>query len=149
MKQNEKIKKLRIQRGFTQKELGEKAGISESTIRKYELGQRNPKFETISRIASSLGVSVVSLLDDTDSFDESLFRENHYSVLSIIDEVNYKIAPIGTTVKELIQEGYIWIDTPTASFEISKDELIGLNEKIDEYSRFLISELEKKHTEVK
>ena len=69
--------------------------------------------------------------------------------MSIIDEINYKIAPIGTTVKELIQEGYIWIDTPTASFEISKDELIELNEKIDEYSKFLISELEKKHTDTK
>lgn len=149
MNQNEKIKKLRLQRGFTQKELGEKSGISESTIRKYELGQRNPKFETLSKIASSLGVSAVSLLDDNDSFEESLFRETHYSVLSIIDEINYKIAPIGTTVKELIQEGYIWIDTPTASFEISKDELIELNEKIDEYSKFLISELEKKHTDTK
>ena len=40
-----KIREFRKARGMTQKELGEKSGIAEPTIRRYELGKLNPKFE--------------------------------------------------------------------------------------------------------
>ena len=51
-----KIRELRKARGLTQKELGEKAGIAEPTIRRYELGKLNPKFETVQKIAKALNV---------------------------------------------------------------------------------------------
>lgn len=60
----EKIKKLRQLRKWTQKELGEHSGISEATIRKYELGLRNPKTAQINKIAEALGVQPSALLDD-------------------------------------------------------------------------------------
>ena len=44
-----KIRELRKARGLTQKELGERAGIAEPTIRRYELGKLNPKFETVQK----------------------------------------------------------------------------------------------------
>lgn len=50
------IKKLRKARGFTQKELAERAGISESAMRSYELGDRKPKPEVTERIAMALRV---------------------------------------------------------------------------------------------
>ena len=46
-----KIKFFRTLQNMTQKSLGEKAGIGEATIRKYELGIRNPKLEQIKKIA--------------------------------------------------------------------------------------------------
>ena len=51
-----KIKKLREKRGFTQKELGELCGISESAMRSYELGDRKPKREILDRVARALQV---------------------------------------------------------------------------------------------
>lgn len=45
------IRKYRKQKGFTQKQLGEKCGINEANIRKYELGSQNPKIETLQKIA--------------------------------------------------------------------------------------------------
>lgn len=51
-----KIRELRKARGLTQRELGEKAGIAEPTIRRYELGKLNPKFETVQKIAKALNV---------------------------------------------------------------------------------------------
>ena len=53
----ERIRELRNERGLTQKELGERAGIAEPTIRRYELGKLNPKFETVQKIASGLNVT--------------------------------------------------------------------------------------------
>ena len=51
-----KIREFRKARGMTQKELGEKSGIAEPTIRRYELGKLNPKFETVKKIATALNV---------------------------------------------------------------------------------------------
>lgn len=50
------IKKLRRKSGLTQKELAELAGISESAMRSYELGDRKPKREVLERIAMALRV---------------------------------------------------------------------------------------------
>lgn len=52
-----RIKLFRERRGLTQKQLGERAGILEATVRKYEIGQRNPKPDQIARIAEALGVT--------------------------------------------------------------------------------------------
>ena len=43
MTTGEKIKYFRTKKNMTQKGLGEATGIGEATIRKYELGIRNPE----------------------------------------------------------------------------------------------------------
>lgn len=63
MKIGEKIKNFRILHDMTQKTLGEKAGISEATIRKYELGIRNPKPAQVKKIAQALEIGENLLLD--------------------------------------------------------------------------------------
>lgn len=65
----ENIKKYRTERGLTQKQLGEACNppMAESTIRQYELGFRNPKPDTLQKIATALGVSCYNL-------DENLRR---------------------------------------------------------------------------
>lgn len=57
----ERIRAERIRQQLTQKELGEKCGIAEPTIRRYELGGLNPKLSTIERIAMALGVPIAEL----------------------------------------------------------------------------------------
>ena len=62
MKTSERIRKLRLERGLTQKALGEACGIGESTIRKYELNLLNPKLETLEKIAKTLNVPYFDLV---------------------------------------------------------------------------------------
>ena len=52
----ENIKKYRIQRGLTQKQLGRLCGMADSAIRRYENNGANPKRETLAKIAKALGV---------------------------------------------------------------------------------------------
>lgn len=52
------IRYYRERAGLTQKELGDKCAIAEPTIRRYELGKLNPKYETLRKIADALNVSV-------------------------------------------------------------------------------------------
>ena len=52
-----RIRLFREHKGLTQKQLGDAAGIIEATIRKYEIGQRNPKPEQIKLIADALEIT--------------------------------------------------------------------------------------------
>lgn len=62
----EHIRELRKNAKLTQKELGQKLGVSASMIGQYENDLRNPKPSTISKIASALGVSASYLAGVTN-----------------------------------------------------------------------------------
>lgn len=53
-----RIRDFRKSANLTQKQLGEKIGVSGAMIGQYETGVRNPKRETLERIADALGVHV-------------------------------------------------------------------------------------------
>jgi len=57
----EQIKKIRIQKGLTQKQVADACGMADSAIRKYESGIMRPKPLTVSRIAKALGVEPLEL----------------------------------------------------------------------------------------
>lgn len=62
-KLGEKIKKLRESYGMTIKDLSDKSGVGQSTISEIETGKaKNPKSETLSKLAKALNVTVDSLL---------------------------------------------------------------------------------------
>ena len=50
----ENIRRLRKARGLTLKELGDMIGVSESYIRAYESGRRNPKPSSLQTLADAL-----------------------------------------------------------------------------------------------
>jgi len=55
---SENMRKIRLQKGLTQKQVAEACGMVDATYRTYELGKANPKPATVARIAKALGVSV-------------------------------------------------------------------------------------------
>ncbi len=59
----ERLRALRKEAGLTQKELGERLGVSASMIGQYETNLRKPKFETLEKIAAVLNVSISEFLD--------------------------------------------------------------------------------------
>ena len=70
------IKRIRQEKGLTQKQLGDLCNpqIAESTIRRYELGKLNPKIETVLKIADALKVDIFDLMvvpfEDSDNSQE-------------------------------------------------------------------------------
>ena len=57
------IKAARKKAGMTQAELADKLGIPYQSVSQWERDTRNPKHETLQRIARALGVSLLSLID--------------------------------------------------------------------------------------
>lgn len=62
MTAGDRMKEIRLRKGLTQREVSARCHIAESTIRKYESGRLNPKFETMDKIASALEVPVTALM---------------------------------------------------------------------------------------
>ena len=59
----QKLKKLRLLRDLTQKELAIKAGLTDAAIRNYELGNRSPTIEQMRKIAQALDCDISALTD--------------------------------------------------------------------------------------
>lgn len=60
----EKIRILRNHTGLTQRALGKLSGTSETTIKQYELGKRQPRIEQLKKIAKFFDFPLYLLLDD-------------------------------------------------------------------------------------
>ena len=86
MTTGQKIKILRMDKGWTQEELGKKIGVQRAAINKYEKGTVvNIKRSTLEKLGEALGISPAELLDD--DLDTSLSIRNLYeSQLSPIEE---------------------------------------------------------------
>ena len=60
----ERIRALRTEQGLTQKQLGERCGMSDAEIRKFESDRGSPTVRSLQRIANALGSSVAFLVDE-------------------------------------------------------------------------------------
>ncbi len=58
-----RLRRFRKEAGMTQRELAEEIGVSESAVRNYELGIRNPNKANMIALAKALGVSEEALSD--------------------------------------------------------------------------------------
>lgn len=52
----DRLKSIRLEKGLTQKEVAEKLNVSQVMYQKWEKGVRNPKEETIERLAKALEI---------------------------------------------------------------------------------------------
>lgn len=68
------IKAARRKAGMTQEKLGKKIGVSGSSMAQWENDLRNPKLDTLQRIASALGVPVQDLISDWEAVDKEEFK---------------------------------------------------------------------------
>lgn len=86
------IRQVRKARNMTQKELGEKlGGISQQQIGQWENGIKNPKIETIQKIANALDVPLNTLVKQVllgDSFipSEWVDDKNYKPILDALEE---------------------------------------------------------------
>lgn len=61
-----RLKELRIERGFSQRALGEVFGVCNQTISFWESGSREPDLDCLVKISKFFEVSIDYLLDEKD-----------------------------------------------------------------------------------
>ena len=70
MKINGKIKSLMVAAGLNQKQLAEKAQITEASMSKYLSGDRTPRFDVVVKLAKALNVPVDELAGEDQKIDD-------------------------------------------------------------------------------
>ena len=146
----EKIKRYRKERGLTQKELGEKCGIADSAIRRYELNGARPKIETIQKIANALDIPVEYLFGEINL---GLITENDVEVIEYCASKGEKDIQLF-----FMQHGYSLIKKDNyyliqlvdghiygKKIKISCEEFNELCEDIDFFVKYLMQKLMKSH----
>lgn len=68
----ENLKKIRVQHGLTQKQMGEKMGITEQGYSRFERMETTPRESSVDRIAAALGVSTDILHGGVMKFDSAV-----------------------------------------------------------------------------
>lgn len=59
---NERIAKIRREKGLTQQKLGEEVGATQGAVAHWESGRRQPPLAMLRKIAEALGVDVRDLI---------------------------------------------------------------------------------------
>ena len=118
------LKQARKDAVLTQKQLGEKCGMADSAIRKYESGRVVPKLETLQKLATALGQDVSMFLptkgedaseysrlepyltedqkEELASLDQELQREIEYDIETEHEDKRRRLL---TAYYKLTQEG--------------------------------------------
>lgn len=122
----ENIKRIRKEKGITQKKLGELCGIAEPNIRKYELGKANPKIETLMKIAQALEVPINELKEDMimtmEQLDTALIDSFYKMYCHELEIRNICIKKIVSISEQLNSDGMVELMKYADS--LTKDELL-------------------------
>ncbi len=70
------LKRIMFEKNITQKELAEKLNTTQSFISTYQTGARNPKPETVEKIAKALGVYAKDLTEDKDETENKNIEDS-------------------------------------------------------------------------
>lgn len=135
----ENIRRIRKEKGLTQKQLGERLNMTQSAIGQFENDKTSPKIETIDKIASALGVSPYEMIGEEYAYMKypdlkEMDIENKafvnylnslgYSVNDISKPVIVKKADIIDQIPEYAKEwhnGQEFIEMEECSVELIKD----------------------------
>lgn len=67
----ERIKKIRLEQGLSQSELGKRMDITQQAVAKYERLTEQPKLETVRRLAEALNVPMGDLVANWSDYNTS------------------------------------------------------------------------------
>lgn len=113
----ERIKSLRKDNNLTQKKLADLTGLSEISIRKYENGERNPKFDTLEKISQALNVQVDYLLGRTEfkKFDSQIMKDDIFNLIKKSDNNNKEFSKL---IRSIVDTMFLTINDFTDDKDI-------------------------------
>ena len=109
-----RIRNIRMAKGLSLAELGEKVGLNADRMQKYENGARKPKRDMLKKIAEALGVSTLALADPvTTSYIGAM-----YAMFELERNFNMKIKP---TDEDHVPGMCLTVDFKDSLYEYMKD----------------------------
>lgn len=138
-----KIKKLRKEKGITQKEMAKLCGIPYSTYSNYENNNREPSSEQLRKIASALSIQAIDLIYEYPEQPDDISPEHPIAFPGL----EKKLSEIGYSIRYEIDyvnydDNEIWIVCPDGEkLFLSLEELETLDLEMDMYLKFRIDHM--------
>lgn len=138
----ENIRKLRQEKGLTIKQLGELCNISEPNMGNYERGLRNPKLETIKKIAAALGVDASEILP----LSPFAYKQTMYSETYKIDTFVEDIESLGYNVERRTEKNKCFYDIHLKNkyleyITLDEDAVYNLLNDLNSYLEFQLEKI--------
>ena len=92
------LQKLRLSKGFTQKELAKRCNISLTSLKKYEYGERNPKPAVVDRLIRELGVSGYRIVGITNA--DRIRAMTNWELAEFIYNVSNNLVKLSTCAED-------------------------------------------------
>ena len=140
MKIGERIREFRKQAGLTQKELGERMGVSNVNIGQYERGLRNPRLPQLKKIADALNIPFDLLV--SDKVDELVDASRKMNALDIFTQTEFE-EKLEHIHYNLVAENdtFICYTDTNSTISMSEDDIKRIDAQVDQYLRFLLDDL--------
>ena len=106
---NEKLIKLRKEKGLSQEELGTEIGVSRQTISKWELAQSYPDFQRLVLLSDYFHMSLDLLVKDIDVEEVRNKNLNEKQLSAIYKDITTAKTTISTAINVLAAIGIIGI----------------------------------------
>lgn len=97
---SERLKELRLSRGYSLQDLADRSNTSKSAINMYERGERRPKYEVLMSIANVFDVDVDYLLGKTDNPKRRGMKIGHRINSSIAHNIQRRREEAGLSQKQ-------------------------------------------------
>lgn len=136
------IKKARKVSGLTQKELGEKLGVSQQQVAQYESNARTPKLDTLGRIAKALGVTVYDLVgadywrNKENYVEDNELPDDLVALNSVMNLVGYSLT---------LDTGEYFLVGRSGRYHLTEEALKELLYSSVQYVEYLCEKYEKGH----
>ncbi|WP_312047565.1 helix-turn-helix transcriptional regulator [Anaerotignum sp.] len=139
---SEKLKNIREKKNYSKAEMARLLQIPYTTYNNYETGTREPKIETIIKIANILGIHLSDILDyepiSSDELYEVMDSSDIETAKMLLKCVSYSLRKKTATLYEITS------DFDTKSFLVDKFDLVSLTDSTTGYLYRLVEEMEKR-----
>lgn len=103
------IAQLRKEQGFTQEELGQKIGVTNKTVSRWENGNYMPDIELLIPLGEALGVSVNELLAGERLSDEQFRKQADENLVDAVRESSFSIKERAAFFKKKWLRDNVWL----------------------------------------
>lgn len=127
-----KIRQLRIEKGISQKALGEKCGLTQQAINRIEQGQRNIDIDLLLKLTNALDVKIFDILDMSEYLDEKRLEKE--------DSLLHYLYKLGIEIESI--DGYSYnVRYQNKKYIITEDDYNNLIHSIGAFTKFTFTDL--------
>lgn len=133
-----RLKELRLAKGLNMRQMAKLLNIQYTTYVGYEKNEREPNSEILIKMADALGVSADYLLG-RDSKEQAMQAREWY-ILEL------ELKELGVSIGGDDAEGYLWLDFPDGTLEITDKDLADIKQSTRNFLKFKLMDLRENRT---